>query len=53
MKWKYKTLMLLTLLIFCIGGVCAADNNTTDINTICSNKTILGLKFILGLIFQW
>lgn len=28
MKWRYKTLMLLILLIFCIGIVCAADTNT-------------------------
>ena len=30
MKWKYKTVMFLTLLIFCVGSVCATDpNNTT------------------------
>ena len=30
MQWKYKAVMLLTLLIFCIGSVCAADNTTSD-----------------------
>ena len=30
MKFLYKTVMLLTLLIFCIGSVCAADNTTSD-----------------------
>ena len=25
MKWKYKSLMFLILLIFCVGSVCAAD----------------------------
>ena len=30
MKWKYKTVMFLTLLIFCVGSVCATDpDNTT------------------------
>ncbi|MCQ2738086.1 MAG: hypothetical protein MJ224_05720, partial [archaeon] len=33
MKLRYKTLMFLTLLIFCIGSVCAADpDNNTNIN---------------------
>ena len=32
MKWKYKAVMFLTLLIFCVGSVCAAepDNTTGD-----------------------
>ncbi|MCQ2964316.1 MAG: hypothetical protein MJ203_01965, partial [archaeon] len=33
MKWKYKAVMFLTLLIFCVGSVCAAEpNNTTSDN---------------------
>ncbi len=31
MKLKYKAVMFLTLLIFCVGSVCAADpDNLTD-----------------------
>lgn len=44
MNWKYKAVMFLTLLIFCIGGVCAADaDNITvvdDVNTVEDTVTI-------------
>ena len=31
MKWKYKAVMFLTLLIFCVGSVCATEpNNNTN-----------------------
>ncbi|MCQ2738005.1 MAG: hypothetical protein MJ224_05305 [archaeon] len=38
MKWKYKAVMFLTLLIFCVGSVCATepDNNIT-INHVSVN----------------
>ena len=32
MKFLYKTVMLLMLLLFCVGSVCAADNSTDNIN---------------------
>ena len=30
MKLKYKAVMFLTLLIFCVGSVCATDQDPTD-----------------------
>ena len=40
MKWQYKTVMFLTLLIFCVGNVCATDpDNNITINHD-SNVTI-------------
>ena len=34
MKWRYKTVMLIILLLLCVGSVCATgpDNNTTQNN---------------------
>ena len=32
MKLKYKAVMFLTLLIFCVGSVCAADSSNIDDN---------------------
>ena len=40
MKWKYKSLMFLILILFCVGGVCATDpDNNTNINngTVINN----------------
>ena len=35
MKWKYKSLMFLILMLFCVGGVCATDpDNNTTINDV-------------------
>ena len=52
MKWKYKAVMFLTLLIFCVGSVCAADpdNSTGDgglnpvnppINNVTDNQNVI------------
>ncbi len=41
MKWKYKSLMFLILLIFCIGSVCATEpNNTTNTNLTDDQKVV-------------
>ena len=46
MKVLYKTIMFLTLLIFCVGSVCATDPDNTDDNvsidsSVGSNAGIL------------
>ena len=34
MKLKYKAVMFLTLLIFCVGSVCATEPNNTNSDNI-------------------
>ena len=34
MKWKYKAVMFLILILFCVGSVCAADpDNNSNVNS--------------------
>lgn len=40
MKWKYKSLMFLILILFCVGGVCAVDpDNSTNVNSTFVNES--------------
>ena len=34
MKLKYKAVMFLTLLIFCVGSVCATDSDNVTVDSV-------------------
>ena len=40
MKLKYKAVMFLTLLIFCVGSVCATEPNNTTNTNLTDNQNI-------------
>ena len=49
MKLKYKAVMFLTLLIFCVGSVCATDpDNTTHTNLTDNQNIENGLNNIIS-----
>ena len=45
MEWKYKSLIFLILLLFCMSSVCATEHNITDnVTTVNTDKNVTEIE---------